>query len=54
MDSEAVAFHIRHWFPQQPIILLSAYSDIPERILWWVDDYLMRSERTYRALGASH
>jgi CheY-like chemotaxis protein len=44
MDSEAVAFHIRHRFPQQPIILLSAYSDIPERILWLVDDYVMRSE----------
>ncbi len=44
MDSEAVAFHIRHRFPQQPIILLSAYSDIPERVLWLVDDYEMRSE----------
>jgi DNA-binding response OmpR family regulator len=44
MDSEAVAFHIRRRFPQQPIILLSAYSDIPERVLWLVDDYVMRSE----------
>lgn len=44
MDSEAVAFHIRHRFPQQPIILISAYSDIPERVLWLVDEYVMRSE----------
>jgi CheY-like chemotaxis protein len=44
MDSEAVAFHIKQRFPQQPIILLSAYSEIPERILWLVDEYVMRSE----------
>jgi DNA-binding NtrC family response regulator len=44
MDSEAVAFHIRHRFPRQLIILLSAYSDIPERVLWLVDEYVMRSE----------
>ena len=44
MDSEAIAFHIRQRFPQQPIILLSAYSTIPDRILWLVDEYVMRSE----------
>jgi hypothetical protein len=27
-----------------PIILLSAFSEIPERILWLVDEYLMKSE----------
>jgi two-component SAPR family response regulator len=27
-----------------PIILLSAYADMPERILWLVDEYLMKSE----------
>ncbi len=27
-----------------PIILLSAYSDLPERVLWLVDEYMMRSE----------
>jgi CheY-like chemotaxis protein len=43
MDAEAVAFHIKQRFPQQPIILLSAYSDMPERILWLVDEYVMRS-----------
>ena len=44
MDAEAVAFHIKRRFPKQPIILLSAYSDVPERILWLVDEYVMRSE----------
>jgi CheY-like chemotaxis protein len=43
MDAEAVAFHIRQGFPQQPIVLLSAYSGMPERILWLVDEYVMRS-----------
>ncbi len=44
MDSEAVAFHIRQRFPRQPIILFSAYSDVPERVLWLFDEYVMRSE----------
>ena len=44
MDVEAVALHIKQRFPHQPIILLSAYSEIPERILWLVDEYVMRSE----------
>jgi CheY-like chemotaxis protein len=44
MDAEAVAFHIKRRFPTQPIILLSAYSDVPERVLWLVDEYVMRSE----------
>jgi CheY-like chemotaxis protein len=44
MDSEAVACDIKLWFPHLPIILLSAYSDMPERILWLVDEYLMKSE----------
>ncbi len=44
MDAEAVAFHIKQRFPNQPIILLSAYSGLPERILWLVDEYVMRSE----------
>ncbi len=43
IDAEAVAFHIKQQFPQQAIILLSAYSDMPERILWLVDEYVMRS-----------
>jgi CheY-like chemotaxis protein len=43
MDAEAVALHIKQRFPQQAIILLSAYSDMPARILWLVDEYVMRS-----------
>lgn len=44
MDAEAVAFHIKQRFPAQPVILLSAYSDMPEHILWLVDEFVMRSE----------
>jgi CheY-like chemotaxis protein len=44
MDAEAVACHIKQRFPNLPIILLSAYSEMPERILWLVDEYLMKSE----------
>ena len=44
MDAEAVACHIKQRFPSLPIILLSAYSEMPERILWLVDEYLMKSE----------
>jgi CheY-like chemotaxis protein len=44
MDAEAVACHIKQRFPSLPIILLSAYSEMPERILWLVDDYVMKSE----------
>jgi CheY-like chemotaxis protein len=42
--AEAVACHIKQRFPSLPIILLSAYCEIPERILWLVDDYVMKSE----------
>jgi CheY-like chemotaxis protein len=44
VDTEAVACHIKQRFPNLPIILLSAYSEMPERILWLVDEYLMKSE----------
>jgi len=44
MDAEAVARHIKQRFPNLPIILLSAYCEMPERILWLVDEYLMKSE----------
>ena len=44
MDAEAVALHIKQRFSDKPIVLLSAYSDLPERILWLVDEYVMRSE----------
>jgi len=44
MDAEAVACNIKRRFPTLPIILLSAYSEVPERILWLVDEYVMKSE----------
>lgn len=44
MDAEAVACHIKQQFPDLPIILLSAFSEIPGRILWLVDEYVMKSE----------
>ena len=44
MDTEAIACDIKQRFPNLPIILLSAYSEMPERILWLVDDYIMKSE----------
>jgi len=51
MDAEAVACHIKQRFPNLPIILLSAYSDMPERILWLVDEYVMKSELPERLAG---
>jgi CheY-like chemotaxis protein len=44
MDAEAIGCHIKQWFPDLPIILLSAYSEIPERVLWLVDEYVMKCE----------
>ena len=44
VDAEAVAYHIKQRFPELPIILLSAYSDMPKRILWLVDEYVLKSE----------
>ncbi len=51
MDAEAVACHIKQKFPGLPIVLLSAYSDMPERILWLVDEYVMKSELAERLVG---
>jgi response regulator RpfG family c-di-GMP phosphodiesterase len=44
MDVEAVACQIKRRFPSQPIILLSGYAEVPERMLWLVDEYVMKSE----------
>ncbi|HXR16249.1 MAG TPA: response regulator [Terriglobales bacterium] len=44
MDAEAMACHVKQRFPNLPIILLSAYYEMPERILWLVDEYVMKSE----------
>jgi len=43
-DSEAIACHIKERFPHVSIILLSAYFEMPERVLWLVDEYVMKSE----------
>jgi CheY-like chemotaxis protein len=51
MDAEAVACHIKQRFPSLPIVLLSAYSDMPERILWLVDEFVMKSELPERLVG---
>ncbi len=48
IDAEAVAYQIKQQFPHEPIVLLSAYSDMPERILWLVDGYVLRSEPVER------
>ena len=44
MDAEAIACQVKERFPHLPIILLSAYYEMPERILWLVDEYVMKSE----------
>jgi CheY-like chemotaxis protein len=48
MDAEAIAYLIRQRFPTLPIILLSAFCDMPERIMWLVDEYVMKSDLTER------
>jgi two-component system response regulator GlrR len=50
MDAEAMAYHIKQRFPNLPIVLLSAYSEMPQRILWLVDEYVMKSEMPERLL----
>lgn len=43
LDAEAAASHIRQRFPALPIILLSAYSCLPERLRWLVDECVMKN-----------
>jgi two-component system, NtrC family, response regulator GlrR len=40
IDAEAIACHIHRRFPNIPIVLLSAYFEMPERILWLLDAYV--------------
>ena len=35
IDAEAIASHVKLHFPGIPIILVSAYTCTPERILWF-------------------
>ena len=51
MDAQAVASHIKQRFPNLPIILLSAYCEMPERILWLVDEYVMKGEMPERLIS---
>src|ERR1700692_1753253 len=51
MDAEGIARHIKQRFPNLPIILLSACSDMPQRILWLVDDYVMKGEMPERLIS---
>jgi len=44
LDAEGIACQIKQQFPDLPVILISTCCDIPERILWLVDEYVMRSE----------
>ena len=44
LDAEAVAYLIKQRLPHQPVVLLSAFADMPERSLWLVDDYVLRSD----------
>ncbi len=52
MDAQAVAYLIKQRYPNQPVILLSAYSDMPQAILWLVDEYVMKSDPPERLTEA--
>jgi len=51
MDAQAVAYQLKQRFPSLPIVLLSAYSEMPETLLWLVDEYVMKSEPVERISG---
>jgi CheY-like chemotaxis protein len=51
MDGEAVAVRVKQQFPKVPVVLLSAYSELPGRLLWLVDEYVMKSEPLEVLLG---
>jgi len=50
-DAQAVAYQLKQRFPSLPIVLLSAYSEMPETLLWLVDEYVMKSEPVERISG---
>ena len=51
MDAQAIAHQLKQRFPALPIILLSAYSEMPAALLWLVDEYVMKSEPVERLSG---
>jgi CheY-like chemotaxis protein len=46
MDAQAVAFLIKQCFSNLPIVLLSAYSEMPAQVLWCCDDYVLKGATT--------
>jgi hypothetical protein len=46
IDAEAVAWLIKRKFPKEPVVLLLTCFEVPERLLWLVDEYVLRSEPT--------
>jgi len=52
IDAEAVACQVKLRFPSIPIILLSDYACTPARVLWLVDEHVMRSELSERLIPA--
>jgi CheY-like chemotaxis protein len=54
VDAQAVAYLIKQRYPNKPIVLLSAYSCMPEALLWLVDEYVMRSEPVERLAQIIH
>jgi len=51
MDGETVVLSVKQQFPTMPVVLLSAYSDLPGWLLWLVDDYVMGGEPLEVLLG---
>ncbi len=56
--SQAIASLIKERVPNLSIVLLSAYSEMPERVLWLVDEYVpkgaAREELVYRIESATN
>jgi len=46
LDAEAVALYVKQRYPAVPVILLSAFSQMPERVLWLVDEFVVKSATT--------
>ena len=51
LDAEAVALRVKQQFPDIPVVLLSAYSELPGKLLWLVDEYVMKGEPLEALLG---
>ena len=49
MDAEAIALSDQATVPKLPIILLSGYVDLQERVFWFVDEQMNTDEE--RTIG---